>query len=98
MTGQRATEGRRQVIAGFTGKASPNITLYRIEMPRSRVRKAARYGLKRPWSPARHRELILYLVGLGLVGTCVLVPTFHYWEYFRAERAFAVDAGRGKSA
>jgi hypothetical protein len=67
-------------------------------MPRSRVRKAAKYGLKRPWAPARHRELILYLVGLGLVGTCVLVPTFHYWEYFRAERAFAVDAGRGKPA
>ena len=67
-------------------------------MPRSRVRKAAKGGLKRPWAPARHRELVFYLVGFGLVGTCVLVPALHYWEYFRAIRAFAADAERGKQA
>jgi hypothetical protein len=67
-------------------------------MPRSRVRKAAKGGLKRPWASARHRELVLYLVGLALVGTCILFPAVYYWEYFRAEWAFAADAERGKPA
>ena len=67
-------------------------------MPKSRVRKAAKGSLKRPWAPATHRELVLYLVGLALVGTCVLVPTIHYLEYFRAEWAFDVDAERGNPA
>src|SRR6266446_6748638 len=65
-------------------------------MPQSRVRKAAKTSLKRPWVPAKHRDLVLYLVGLVLVGACVLFPMVHYWEYFWAKWAFAVEAGRGK--
>jgi hypothetical protein len=41
------------------------------------VWKADREMLKRPWAPATHRELVLYLAGLALVGTCILVPTIH---------------------
>src|SRR6266436_1239828 len=67
-------------------------------MSQSHVRKAAKGRLKRPWAPATHRELVLYLVGLGLIGICVLFPIVHYWEYFQAERAFTVDAGRGQPA
>jgi hypothetical protein len=67
-------------------------------MPRSRVRKAARTKIKRPWIPPKHRDLFLYLIGLALVGICVLFPTVNYWEYFQAKRAFAVDAERGKPA
>jgi hypothetical protein len=48
-------------------------------------------------SPKASR-LFLYLIGLVLVGICVLFPTVHYWEYFQAKRAFAADAERGKPA
>ena len=65
-------------------------------MSKSRVRESAKANLKRPWAPATHRELVLYLAGLALVGTCILVPAIHYLEYLRAEQAFTVDARLGK--
>jgi hypothetical protein len=34
------------LIRAFTRRASPNLTVYRVEMPRSCVRKAAKYGLQ----------------------------------------------------
>jgi hypothetical protein len=37
-----------RLIPALTRKASPNLTVYRVEMPRSCVRKAAKYDLKRP--------------------------------------------------
>src|SRR5260370_9744589 len=67
-------------------------------MPQARVRKAAKGRPKRPWAAASRRELVFYCVGLGLLVSCVLFPIVHYWEYFQAERAFAVDAERGKPA
>ena len=66
-------------------------------MPRSRVHRAAKGRVKRPWRPAQHRELVLYLVGLVLVGTCVLIPVIHFWEYLQAEWAFADEVERGRA-
>jgi hypothetical protein len=34
------------LIPAFTRRASPNLTVYRVEMPRSCLRKAAKYGLQ----------------------------------------------------
>jgi hypothetical protein len=48
--------------------------------------------------PARYRELALYLVGFGLLGTCVVFSVIHFWEYFQAKLAFSAEVARGKPA
>lgn len=51
---------------------------------------------KRPWAAYKHRELLLYLIGLALILICVMPIPIFYWQRMQAARGFASDAARGE--
>lgn len=77
------------------------VHFYRIGTGRVRAtrrlgtRKPAR--IRRPWAPYKHREVVLYLIGLGLIFLCIIPIPVYYLDYWRAGRHFQVQAGRGQS-
>jgi hypothetical protein len=52
--------------------------------------------LKRPWAPYKHREPILYLIGLAFVLICIFPVPLKYWYRAQAEHRFAIEAAQGK--
>lgn len=63
--------------------------------PRSGTRPPKRF--RRLWAPYKHRELLLYIIGLVLV-ICVIAPVpLHYWYRAEAGRTFATHVAQGAS-
>lgn len=65
----------------------------RPRLSKSELRKDR---LRRPWAPYKHREIILYLIGIAIVLACALPVPLYFWERVQAERNFAAQANQGK--
>ena len=76
--------------------------IYTYRVGTGRVRAIRRLGtrkpapIRRPWAPYRHRELVLYLIGLSLFLICILPIPVYYWHRFQAGRDFEFRAAQGK--
>jgi Protein of unknown function (DUF3105) len=64
--------------------------------PRVGSKKNSAKRLKRPWAPYKHRELVLYLVGLALVLICIMPVPLHYWYRAQALHDFEIQADQGR--
>ena len=61
--------------------------VYTYRVGSRRLRATPRLGnkqsvkrLKRHWAPYKHRELILYLIGLALMLMYIILIPLYYWQ------------------
>jgi len=76
--------------------------VYTYRVGSRRLRATPRLGnkqsvkrLKRHWAPYKHRELILYLIGLALMLMCIIPIPLYYWQRGQALHNFGIQAVQG---
>ena len=78
------------------------VHLYRVGT--GRIRATRRLGSRKParirrlWAPYKHCDLLLTLIGLGIVFLCVAPIPIGYWLHFQAEQRFQKQVNKGKSS
>lgn len=76
--------------------------VYTYRVGTGRIRATRRLGTRKPprirrlWAPYKHRELVLYLIGLSLILFCIFPVPVYYWQRLQAGRNFEVLAAQGQ--
>ncbi len=74
--------------------------VYTYRVGSRRLRATPRLGNKqsvkrRHWAPYKHRELILYLIGLAIMLMCIIPIPLYYWRRRQALHNFGIQAVQG---